>query len=75
MLRHLIDMLTALSVSGPGRDSAINLLVKQVPRKSQKSPDNSLSLLVIDQGEMAHMIWLTFTCGKGLHVQISAIIF
>ncbi|KAK3558469.1 hypothetical protein QTP86_018124 [Hemibagrus guttatus] len=50
MLHHLIDMLPALSVSGPGRDSAINLLVKQVPRKSQKNPDNSLSLWVIDQG-------------------------
>ncbi|XP_062847281.1 protein unc-45 homolog A [Trichomycterus rosablanca] len=50
MLRHLIDMLPASNVSGPGRDSAINLLVKQVPRKSQKNPDNSLSLWVIDQG-------------------------
>uniref|UniRef100_A0A4W4HBB1 UNC-45/Cro1/She4 central domain-containing protein n=1 Tax=Electrophorus electricus TaxID=8005 RepID=A0A4W4HBB1_ELEEL len=50
MLRHLIDMLPASSVSGPGRDSAINLLVKQVPRKSHKNPDNSLSLWVIDQG-------------------------
>ncbi|KAG9281093.1 hypothetical protein AMEX_G3875 [Astyanax mexicanus] len=50
MLRHLIDMLPASSVSGPGRDSAINLLVKQVPRKSQKNPDNSLTLWVIDNG-------------------------
>lgn len=50
MLCHLIDMLPASSVSGPGRDSAINLLVKQVPRKSLKNPDNSLSLWVIDQG-------------------------
>ncbi|KAL2093615.1 hypothetical protein ACEWY4_010927 [Coilia grayii] len=50
MLRHLLDMLPAASVSGPGRDSAINLLVKQVPRKSQKSPDNSLTLWVTDQG-------------------------
>ncbi|KAG7267581.1 hypothetical protein CRUP_006001, partial [Coryphaenoides rupestris] len=31
-------------------DSAINLLVKQVPRKSQKNPDNSVTLWVIDQG-------------------------
>lgn len=50
MLRHLIDMLPASGVSGPGRDSAINLLVKQVPRKSLKNPDNSLTLWVIDQG-------------------------
>uniref|UniRef100_A0A3Q3EPN7 Unc-45 myosin chaperone A n=1 Tax=Kryptolebias marmoratus TaxID=37003 RepID=A0A3Q3EPN7_KRYMA len=39
-----------LDVTGPGRDSAINLLVKQVPRKSLKNPDNSLTLWVIDQG-------------------------
>ncbi|CAL8359888.1 unnamed protein product [Lota lota] len=50
MLRHLLDMLPATGVSGPGRDSAINLLVKQVPRKSQKNPDNSVTLWVIDQG-------------------------
>uniref|UniRef100_A0A8C9TZL3 Unc-45 myosin chaperone A n=1 Tax=Scleropages formosus TaxID=113540 RepID=A0A8C9TZL3_SCLFO len=50
MLRHLLDMLPAPTVSGPGRDSAINLLVKQVPRKSLRDPDNSLTLWVIDQG-------------------------
>ncbi|TRY87256.1 hypothetical protein DNTS_031757 [Danionella cerebrum] len=50
MLRHLLDLLPASSVSGAGRDSAINLLVKQVRRKSMKNPDNSLSLWVIDQG-------------------------
>ncbi|KAK0141546.1 Protein unc-45 A [Merluccius polli] len=50
MLRHLLDMMPAASVSGPGRDNAINLLVKQVPRKSQKNPDNSVTLWVIDQG-------------------------
>ncbi|XP_056137554.1 protein unc-45 homolog A [Lampris incognitus] len=50
MLRHLLEMMPASTVSGPGRDSAINLLVKQVPRKSQKNPDNSLTLWVIDQG-------------------------
>ncbi len=56
MLRHLIDMLPASSVSGAGRDSAINLLVKQVPRKSLKNPDNSLTLWVIDQG-MFDRLW------------------
>ncbi|MBN3282730.1 UN45A protein, partial [Polyodon spathula] len=50
MLRHLLGVLTAPAVSGSGRDSAINLLVKHVPRKSQRDPDNSLSLWVIDQG-------------------------
>lgn len=50
MLRHLLEMMPASSVSGPGRDNAINLLVKQVPRKSLKNPDNSLTLWVIDQG-------------------------
>ncbi|KAM9854994.1 protein unc-45 homolog A [Aulostomus maculatus] len=50
MLRHLLEMMPATNVSGPGRDSAINLLVKQVPRKSLKNPDNSLTLWVIDQG-------------------------
>ncbi|KAM4618146.1 protein unc-45 homolog A [Polymixia lowei] len=50
MLRHLLEMMPASNVSGSGRDSAINLLVKQVPRKSMKNPDNSLTLWVIDQG-------------------------
>uniref|UniRef100_A0A3B4YYY2 Unc-45 myosin chaperone A n=1 Tax=Seriola lalandi dorsalis TaxID=1841481 RepID=A0A3B4YYY2_SERLL len=50
MLRHLLGMMPAANVSGAGRDSAINLLVKQVPRKSLKNPDNSLTLWVIDQG-------------------------
>lgn len=50
MLHHLLEMLPASNVSGPGRDSAINLLVKQVPRKSLKNPDNSLTLWVTDQG-------------------------
>ncbi|KAJ8003005.1 hypothetical protein DPEC_G00164870 [Dallia pectoralis] len=50
MLRHLLEMMPASSVSGSGRDSAINLLVKQVPRKNQRNPDNSLTLWVIDQG-------------------------
>ncbi|MBN3308929.1 UN45A protein, partial [Amia calva] len=50
MLRHLVEVLTAAEVSGAGRDSAINLLVKQVPRKSLRDPNNSLTLWVIDQG-------------------------
>lgn len=58
MLRHLLDMMPAAGVSGPGRDSAMNLLVKQVPRKSLKNPDNSLTLWVIDQGE-----WFVYLVG------------
>lgn len=50
MLFHLVQMMSASDVSGPGRDSAINLLIKQVPRKSLKNPDNSLTLWLIDQG-------------------------
>ncbi|XP_077372055.1 protein unc-45 homolog A [Festucalex cinctus] len=50
MLRHLLEMLPASNVSGPGRDNAINLLVKHVPCKSLKNLDNSLTLWVIDQG-------------------------
>lgn len=54
MLRHLLEMMPASNVSGVGRDGAINLLVKQVPRKSLKNPDNSLTLWVIDQGKETH---------------------
>ncbi|KAF3854633.1 hypothetical protein F7725_022688 [Dissostichus mawsoni] len=50
MLRHLLEMMPESNVSGTGRDSAINLMVKQVPRKSLNNPDNSLTLWVIDQG-------------------------
>lgn len=50
MLRHLVEMMPASNVSGPGRDSTINLLIKQVPRKSLKNPDNSLTLWLTDQG-------------------------
>lgn len=50
MLHQLVQMISASNVSGPGRDSAINLLIKQVPRKSLKNPDNSLTLWLIDQG-------------------------
>uniref|UniRef100_H3D3P0 Unc-45 myosin chaperone A n=1 Tax=Tetraodon nigroviridis TaxID=99883 RepID=H3D3P0_TETNG len=50
MLHHLVQMTCASNVSGPGRDSALNLLIKQVPRKSLKNPDNSLTLWLIDQG-------------------------
>lgn len=68
MLCHLLDMMPVPNVSGPGRDSALNLLVKQVPRKSLKNPDNSLTLWVIDQG-MKH------TCiQKNIKIHLNAFI-
>lgn len=60
MLHHLIDMLPASSMSGDGRDSAINLLVKQVPRKSLKNPGNSLTL-----AEESSRIYRNCTRGRG----------
>ncbi|XP_039628975.1 protein unc-45 homolog A [Polypterus senegalus] len=50
MLKHILDVLTKRTVSGSGRDNALNLLVKHVPRKSQKDPNNALTLWVIDHG-------------------------
>ncbi|XP_043934207.1 protein unc-45 homolog A isoform X2 [Protopterus annectens] len=50
MLQHLLDVLTQSSFSGQGRDNAINLLIRHVPRKSRRDPDNSTTLWVIDNG-------------------------
>ncbi|XP_060114897.1 protein unc-45 homolog B [Heteronotia binoei] len=47
---HLLDMLPNKKVSGRGRDQALNLLNKNVPRKDQKIHDNSRTLFVIDHG-------------------------
>lgn len=65
MLRQLLEMIPAPKVSGPGRDNAMNLLIKQVPRKSLKNPDNSLTLWVIDQG-MKH----TYTQSTIYHTSV-----
>ncbi|XP_029430730.1 protein unc-45 homolog A isoform X2 [Rhinatrema bivittatum] len=50
MIHHLLEMIIQTGVSGHGRDNAINLLIKVVPRKSLREPNNSLTLWVIDQG-------------------------
>lgn len=78
MLRHLVEMMPASSVSGPGRDSAINLLVKQVPRKSQRNPDNSLTLWVIDQGKIQTNFLTLYGRDQGMveteHVVFSSLV-
>ncbi|XP_075446001.1 protein unc-45 homolog B [Ascaphus truei] len=47
---HLCDMLSSKKVSGHGRDQALNLLNKNIPRKNLRSPDNSKTLFVVDTG-------------------------
>lgn len=51
LIKHLLELLALEGASAHGRDNALNLLIKVVPRKSPKETDNSLSLWVIDQGE------------------------
>lgn len=51
LIKHLLELLVLEGASAHGRDNAINLLIKVVPRKSPKETNNSLSLWVIDQGE------------------------
>ncbi|XP_016007018.2 protein unc-45 homolog A isoform X1 [Rousettus aegyptiacus] len=50
LISNLLELLTEVGVSGQGRDNALALLIKTVPRKSLKDPNNSLTLWVIDQG-------------------------
>ncbi|XP_004852859.1 protein unc-45 homolog A isoform X1 [Heterocephalus glaber] len=50
LISNLLELLTEVGVSGQGRDNALTLLIKTVPRKSPKDPDNNLTLWVIDQG-------------------------
>ncbi|XP_025774745.1 protein unc-45 homolog B [Puma concolor] len=47
---HLLDMLVSKKVSGQGRDQAMNLLNKNVPRKDLAIHDNSRTLYVVDNG-------------------------
>ncbi|NXC43424.1 UN45B protein, partial [Penelope pileata] len=47
---HLLDMLVSKNVSGQGRDRALNLLNKNIPRKDLKDQDNSRTIFVIDNG-------------------------
>ncbi|XP_050834688.1 protein unc-45 homolog A isoform X2 [Serinus canaria] len=50
LIKHLLELLVLEGASAHGRDNALNLLIKVVPRKSPKETNNSLSLWVIDQG-------------------------
>ncbi|XP_016062521.1 PREDICTED: protein unc-45 homolog B [Miniopterus natalensis] len=47
---HLLDMLVSKKVSGQGRDQALNLLNKNVPRKDLSDHDNSRTIYVVDNG-------------------------
>lgn len=51
LIKHLLELLALEGASAHGRDNALNLLIKVVPRKSLKETNNSMSLWVIDQGE------------------------
>lgn len=51
LIKHLLELLALEGASAHGRDNALNLLIKVVPRKSPKETNNTLSLWVIDQGE------------------------
>ncbi|KAG9489197.1 protein unc-45 homolog A isoform X2 [Eleutherodactylus coqui] len=50
MIHHLLEMLTQPSVSSHGRENSLNLLIKVVPRKSLRDPNNGMTLWVIDNG-------------------------
>uniref|UniRef100_A0A4W5PP65 Protein unc-45 homolog B n=1 Tax=Hucho hucho TaxID=62062 RepID=A0A4W5PP65_9TELE len=50
ILMALLEMIASKKVSGHGRDQALNLLSRNVPRKDKKDPDHSKSLFTIDHG-------------------------
>ncbi|XP_073322522.1 protein unc-45 homolog B [Pagrus major] len=50
ILLSLLEMVASKKVSGLGRDQALNLLSKNVPRKDKKERDNSRALFTIDHG-------------------------
>uniref|UniRef100_A0A8D0CGJ0 Protein unc-45 homolog B n=1 Tax=Scleropages formosus TaxID=113540 RepID=A0A8D0CGJ0_SCLFO len=50
ILLALLDMIVNKNVSGHGRDQALNLLSKNVPRKDKKDQDHSKTLFTIDHG-------------------------
>ncbi|KAL2092071.1 hypothetical protein ACEWY4_011869 [Coilia grayii] len=50
ILLALLEMASSKKVSGPGRDQALNLLSKNVPRKTKKEQSNSRTLFTIDMG-------------------------
>ncbi|KAK2837359.1 hypothetical protein Q5P01_014571 [Channa striata] len=50
ILLSLLEMIASKKVSGHGRDQALNLLTKNVPRKDKKEKDHSRTLFTIDHG-------------------------
>ncbi|KYO41897.1 unc-45-like protein B [Alligator mississippiensis] len=50
LIKSLLELLIQEEASSHGRDNALNLLIRAVPRKSPREPNNSLTLWVIDQG-------------------------
>uniref|UniRef100_A0A673L594 Protein unc-45 homolog B-like n=1 Tax=Sinocyclocheilus rhinocerous TaxID=307959 RepID=A0A673L594_9TELE len=50
ILLALLEMIASKKVSGHGRDQALNLLTKNVPRKDKKNTDSSKGLFTIDHG-------------------------
>ncbi|KAF6729611.1 unc-45-like protein B [Oryzias melastigma] len=50
ILLALLEMTANKNVSGYGRDQALNLLSKNVPRSNKKDPDHSRTLFTIDHG-------------------------
>ncbi|XP_071755906.1 protein unc-45 homolog B [Centroberyx gerrardi] len=50
ILLSLLEMVGSKKVSGHGRDQALNLLTKNVPRSDKKGPDHSKTLFTIDHG-------------------------
>ncbi|XP_067087710.1 protein unc-45 homolog B [Osmerus mordax] len=50
ILLALLEMVAGRKVSGHGRDQALNLLCKNVPRKDKKDTDHSKTLFTIDHG-------------------------
>lgn len=61
ILLSLLEMVASKKVSGHGRDQALNLLSKNVPRRIRKEKDNSRTLFTIDHGEPER-------CSHCLHV-------
>jgi hypothetical protein len=67
LINSLLELLTEVGVSGQGRDNALTLLIKMVPRKSPKDPNNSLTLWVIDQGRwysLEKAAWVSEACSS-----------
>uniref|UniRef100_F6SH46 Unc-45 myosin chaperone A n=1 Tax=Ornithorhynchus anatinus TaxID=9258 RepID=F6SH46_ORNAN len=51
LIGSLLEVLTQAGIPAQGRDNALTLLIKVVPRKSLRDPDNGLALWVIDHGK------------------------